>query len=131
MARGKRGGYQKPANPAESSGVGKLARRTDGSAGTEISEAGGYGYGERKELEETEAGFAGNPAAGAADAARSRPNPGAQIAPLGAPTQRPGESGLAGAAMPGQAPLPAEVVLRRLYAKRPSPYIARLINGGS
>jgi hypothetical protein len=43
------------------------------------------------------------------------------------PTNRPSEPITAGQAQPGQRQLTSDELLRVMYAKRPSPYLARLL----
>lgn len=86
MANG-HGGDRTPRNPAAVSGPGALSGRTDGQAQRIAS---GGGYGDRKEMQEIQAGAQMQGGGG-------QP-PAAPPVPFGAPTQRPGEPITAGAA---------------------------------
>lgn len=110
----KQGGYRRPSNPAPVSGPGKLSRRTDGgpsskSAVQGVREMSGGGkYGERKALEETQAGapMQGNPVQAQAPAMAAMP-PGPPAAGLFDPTQRPNEPVTSGLPVgPGRTPQP-------------------------
>ena len=112
----KQGGYRRPSNPAPVSGPGKLSRRTDGgpsskSAVQGIREMSGGGkYGERKALEETQAGapMQGNPIPTPTQAPVMSAAPGgAPVAGLFDPTQRPNEPVTSGLPVgPGRTPKP-------------------------
>lgn len=108
------GGYRKPSNPAPVSGPGKLSRRTDGGPSTKTAVqgvremSGGGKYGERKALEETQAGaaMAGNPVPAQAPVMASMPS-GGPVAGLFDPTERPNEPVTSGLAVgPGRTPKP-------------------------
>lgn len=114
----KQGGYRRPANPAPVSGPGKLSRRTDGgpsskSAVQGVREMSGGGkYGERKALEEAQAGapMAGNPVVAKAPAIPSAAPSAGPVAGLFDPTQRPEEPVTAGLPVgPGETPAPRMV----------------------
>lgn len=134
MAR-RRGGYQKPGQPAAVSGPGALSARTDGKV--PALQRTGEGYGENKAVNEQQAaapissqGQAGG--GGPAPAATGPPG----FGPAGAfsPTGRPGEPMTAGTDFgPGvgrQTPLGAEdplLLLRLLHERTPSAATARLL----
>lgn len=133
MADRGRGGYRQPQRPAAVSPPGSGAR-TDGGAGSKsqpLRVASGGAYGERKAAVEQQQGAPLAVEAGVSDGAGS-PAPGGP-APSGMapgmfdPTNRPGESLTAGAVTPGENALDPDALLRLLYAKRPSPYLARLL----
>lgn len=135
-----RGGYRKPANPAPVS-TPQSGRRTDGGAGQPIRVASQQAYGERKKLEAAQAS-APMAAGGLAlpdgsPAAPSGPTtPGQMLASqemltpdqMFGPSQRPNEPlAPSGMAPEEQALLPADLIIRKLYSIRPSPYLARLL----
>ena len=133
MADRGRGGPRQPAQPAAVSGPGALSARTDGGAGSKrqpIRAASGGNYGEHGALESQqqgaplpdESGGSGGGASAGPSAAPSGGPPG-----LFGPTNRPQEAITAGAITPGQNQLDPDSLLRLLYAKRPSPYLARLL----
>ena len=110
----KQGGYRGPSNPAPVSGPGKLSRRTDGgpsskSAVQGVREMSGGGkYGERKALEETQAGapMQGNPIQVQAPTMAAMPST-APVAGLFDPTERPNEPVTSGLPVgPGRTPKP-------------------------
>ena len=104
MANG-HGGYRKPANPAPVSGPGSLSRRTDGGPGQPVRVAPGGEYGSRKEMEQLQSS---SPMAEASTPASAPP---ADLVPLGAPSQNPGEPVTAGAAAgPGMGPQAAGIL---------------------
>jgi hypothetical protein len=110
----KQGGYRRPSNPAPVSGPGKLSRRTDGGPSSKSAiqgmreMSGGGKYGERKALEETQAGapMAGNPVPQSAPVApTSSAVPSGPVTGLFDPTERPGEPVTAGLSVgPGESP---------------------------
>lgn len=139
MARG-RGGYQKPKNPAPVSNPGSGAR-TDGGAGQPIRLASQQAYGERQKMENAQSAMpmatavppsADTPVSPAPSGAPRRPLP--QLGgpeQIFGPTSRPNESILAGAQTAGMAAaFDADDLLRMIYARYPSPYIARLMRNG-
>jgi len=94
MAGEGRGGYRKPEHPAAVSGPGALSARTDGgpSDGQPVQALPDAKYGEQKDFQEVQGG------APLAEAV-------ANLIPLGADSQRPGEPVTAGAAAgPGIGP---------------------------
>ena len=112
----KQGGYRRPSNPAPVSGPGKLSRRTDGgpsskSAVQGVREMSGGGkYGERKALEETQAGapMQGNPmpTSTPAPVMAAAPSEGPAVG-LFDPSQRPNEPVTSGLSVgPGRTPSP-------------------------
>lgn len=133
MARGK-GGRRQPAKPAPVSTPGS-GRRTDGGAGSErqpLRLAPGQPHGARAEM--AAAQQAAPMQAGAESAAGTAP------APTGVPAPPPlPEGGIFGPSMqpdmpirahsPNMEPLDAESVIRILYSKRPTPWLARLLDG--
>ena len=133
------GGPRQPANPAPVSNPGS-GRRTDGGAGSKsqpLRVATGGAYGESKALTEQQQGApmaAGGPTGPTGGAA---PGPAGGAAPPGGggaglfgPTARPTESIMAGAnGAPDQPQLTSDELLRVMYQKRPSPYLARLLRG--
>ena len=110
------GGYRRPSNPAPVSGPGKLSRRTDGgpsskSAVQGVREMSGGGkYGERKALEEAQAGapMQGNPVQAQAPVpATTATSPTPPVAGLFDPSQRPNEPVTSGLPVgPGRTPAP-------------------------
>jgi hypothetical protein len=136
MARGKgRGGPRQPAKPAAVSNPGS-GRRTDGGAGSKtqpLRVAPGQPYGARKEM--TEAQSAAPMAAGGGAVPTATP-----IAPgASAPPPLPANGVFGPSSTPNipiqshgpqQEPLNADIILRILYSKRPTPWIARLLDGG-
>ncbi len=133
MADRGRGGPRQPARPAAVSGPGALSARTDGGAGSRtqpIRAASGGNYGEHGALESQQQGAplpdeSGGPPSAAPAGAGAAPSGG----PPGmfGPTNRPTEPITAGQAQPGQQQLTADELLRLMYSKRPSPYLARLL----
>lgn len=108
------GGYRRPSNPAPVSGPGKLSRRTDGgpsskSAVQGVREMSGGGkYGERKALEEAQAGapMQGNPIQVQTPAMAAMPSREPAVG-LFDPTQRPNEPVTSGLSVgPGRTPQP-------------------------
>jgi hypothetical protein len=108
------GGYRRPANPAPVSGPGKLSRRTDGGPSSKSAVqgmremSGGGKYGERKALQETQAGapMAGNPMPTQSPVMAAVPS-GPPVAGLFDPSQRPNEPVTAGLPVgPGRSPEP-------------------------
>lgn len=97
------GGYRKPTTPAAVSGPGALSQRTDGGPTSQPPMvASGGPYGSRQDMEQIQGGA---PLAAAA----AGPSP-ADMIPLGAPTQNPGEPVTAGAALgPGIGPQAAGI----------------------
>ena len=136
MARG-RGGARVPDSPAPVSGPGALSRRTDGGAPALSDTPGNLDYGARRDLETLEqgtggAGAQGVPGGGGSGApAGGGPVPAPPVDAFG-PTQRPQQpimTGVTGAQ--GAAPqLTADQILRMMFRKRPSPWIARMLSGG-
>jgi hypothetical protein len=135
MAR-RRGGYQKPSNPAAVSGPGALSARTDGGVPTTLPVGGDYG--DRKALAEQQGAASmdprqGTPAGGTA--AAGRPAPGSQFGGSAfAPTGRPGEPMTAGTdwgegsgAIKPMLPEDPYTVAKALYALSPTPELERLI----
>ena len=129
MARGARGGVQRPRNPAPVSGPGALSQRTDGGAGNPkqpIRETSGGEYGSRKAAADLQ---------GAAPMAAQPRRPLPEGGVFG-PTERPNETAMRpvqAPALPGSQPQPMadpDTLLRAAYRKFPSPWIARLISGG-
>ena len=134
MADRGRGGPRQPRNPAPVSTPGSGAR-TDGGAGSAsqpLRVPSGGAYGERKAAIEQQQGAplpdeggAPSPSGGGGVPAGGAGSP---MAPgMFDSTNRPGESLTAGAVTPGQNALDPDALLRLLYAKRPSPYLARLL----
>ena len=134
MAR-RRGGYQRPANPAPVSGPGALSQRTDGGVPTTLPTGGDYG--DRKALAEQQSAAPMTPRQGAAagGGATGRPAPGSQFGGSAfSPTQRPGEPMTAGTDWGAGAGAPKPMlpedpytVARALYALSPTPELERLI----
>lgn len=136
MARGKRGGHQKPARPAAVSGPGALSARTDGAV--PAPPVTGLPYGQNQALTEQQSAAPMTPqqgptGGGSAAPARGGP-PGFGAAGAFSPTQRPGEPLTAGidwgqgAGAPPQAvPEDPYTVARALYAISPTPELERLI----
>jgi hypothetical protein len=132
-----RGGPRQPANPAPVSNPGS-GRRTDGGAGSKsqpLRVATGGAYGESKALTEQQQGAplasgptppsGGTPAPSGGGGGPAPSGPG-----LFGPTARPTESIMAGAnGAPDQPQLTSDELLRVMYQKRPSPYLARLLRG--
>lgn len=137
MAR-RRGGYQRPSQPAAVSGPGALSQRTDGKVPQMLPSGGDYG--DRKALADQQSAAPISPQGGPQGATGGGPTPAASgppgFGPAGAfsPTQRPGEPMTAGTDWgdgPGQPanPLPDEpyMVAKALYAISPTPELERLI----
>lgn len=131
-----RGGYRKPNNPAPVSVPGSGAR-TDGGPGDRqpIRTATGQPYGTAGALAEQQRGaplaVANEPAVGGtADQGSVRPQAAQAPGVVGpdpfGPSQRPSEPGGFGEGGPEQ--LTAGQLLRIMYQKRPSPWIARLLD---
>lgn len=95
MANG-HGGERTPRNPAPVSGPGRYSRRTDGNQPKRIASGGDYG--DRKEMQEIQAGAPMGQTPTAASAAGAVPPPidPSNLTPLTAPTARPDEPVLAG-----------------------------------
>jgi len=109
----KQGGYRRPANPAPVSGPGKLSRRTDGGPSSKSAVqgmremSGGGKYGERKALQEAQAGapMAGNPVSVTTPAVPSVAPTAGPVTGLFDPSQRPNEPVTAGLPVgPGRTP---------------------------
>ncbi len=130
MARGQ------PKNPAPVSGPGAQSRRTDGGAGSKgqpLRVATGQDYGDAKEIEEQQKAAplaatsppglpAGPPSGG--EGGVLGPGPGSVFGP----SERPGTPLNAGLPQPGQpSPLDGETLVRILFEKYPSEYLARLM----
>lgn len=138
MAR-RRGGYQRPANPAAVSGPGALSQRTDGAVPQMLPSGGDYG--DRQALAEQQSAAPMTPGQGGPPGgAGGGPSPTASgppgFGPGGAfsPTERPGEPLTAGVDWgegPGavQSSLPEDpyTVAKALYALSPTPELERLI----
>lgn len=135
MTRGKggRGGHRQPSKPAAVSNPGS-GRRTDGGAGSSkqpLRVAPGQGYGARQEMEAAQSA-APMAVAGGAGTGTAAPAP--------APPPLPTEGVFGPTSMPSvpmrspvyETPqfLDAETLLRILYSKRPSPWLARLMDNG-
>ncbi len=130
-----RGGARQPQNPAAVSNP-QSGARTDGGAGSKsqpLRVPTGGKYGEAKALTEQQqaaplaAGSVGpeGPQGGGAPPGGGQPPQGPG---LFGPTQRPSEPITTGAlGAPDQPMLTADELLRVMYRKRPSPYLARLI----
>ena len=125
------GGNRVPAKPAAVSGPGRFSTRTD--SGTAQLDTAGGDYGSRQQMEAQQAAApvpVGQQSPGGGGAPQSGPVP---VDPMGAfgPTERPGESPLAGAVMPSVEGEDAnvEMQLRAMYQKFPNPYLGRLLNG--
>lgn len=92
------GGYRRPSNPAPVSGPGSLSRRTDGRQPQMV--AAGGGYGDRKEMQQIQAGapMNGDLGSGGMSAAAGAPaGPDlSQLVPMDADSQRPTEDIMAG-----------------------------------
>lgn len=132
-----RGGKNYPANPAAVSGPGALSARTDGgpgSASQPIRTIPGQGYGATQAQEAQQAGApmaAGEPSGTGARPAPAAVSPPPVPGPMGGvfgPTQRPGESPLAGMS-PRSSAIAADVdgFLRILYSQFQHPGIAMLL----
>lgn len=94
-----RGGYQRPSNPAPTSGPGPLSRRTDGGPAQGIKSLPNAGYGENKDFKQIQKGAP--MAKSAARPAMQMPN----VPSLGAPSARPNEPITAGIPLgPGPGP---------------------------
>lgn len=132
MARGanSRGGYRQPSTPAAVSPPGS-GRRTDGGPAKPFPIPAGQGYGERAQLEATQQGVAppetggSVPGGGAPDGPPVLAERG-PIDPFG-PTNHPLEPPTTGVHLPGSAPIDSDALLRAMYARRPSPWLARLL----
>jgi hypothetical protein len=127
------GGKRVPAKPAAVSGPGRFSQRTD--SGTAQIAASGGDYGARQQMEAQQT--AAPVPVGQQDPAGGRGPQGGAGQPVGGemgafgPTERPGESPLAGANMPSVQNEDAnvEMMLRAMYQKFPTPYLGRLLNG--
>lgn len=126
MARGQ------PKNPAPVSGPGKLSQRTDGGPGSgsqpiRVPTGGDYGAAKASEDQQRSAPLSagGAPTGGGGVTPISPPSPDGVFGP----TQRPGESPLAGITPGGDNPIAQDVdgYLRVLYSKFPHPAIHQLI----
>lgn len=131
MARGK------PKNPAPVSGPGALSRRTDGGPGSQsqpirVPTGGDYGQAQALENQQKAAPLASAPVS----------SPGANVLPVAGgapamppqgdvfgPSQRPYESGAAGAVSPAVANSyeDIEMLLRVMYSRFPHPQLLRLM----
>lgn len=130
----RRGGYRKPSNPAPVSNP-RSGNRTDGGAGqpTRVPSGGPYGARQASEDQQAAAPLAGG---STPPATPEEGGPPGGSVPSGSPdlfgpTRRPNESITAGAMPvgPGQPQLTSDELLRILYQKRPSSYLARLLRG--
>ena len=128
MARGKK----KPV-----SGPGALSQRTDLNAQNQpVRVATGGAYGERKALESQQAGAplasnTGSPSQAGGLPSRPVAAPSTPNGIFG-PTQRPDQSGLTGAGLPGipgssVLPEDPDMLLRAMFSIAPNPYLLRLI----
>ena len=129
------GGYRKPTRPAAVSAP-QSGARTDGGPGDKqpIRTPTGGAYGEAQALTEQQQGAplaAGGPPSASGSSVPSSPPPGAE-APQGVfgPTTRP-EQSIETGLMPTQQgeQVPAEMVIRQLLKRYPSPYLTRLLRG--
>ncbi len=130
-----RGGARQPNNPAAVSNP-QSGARTDGGAGSKkqpIRVPTGGAYGEAKAATEQQQGapIAGGtvgPQGGSGGEAPPGGGAGLEGPGLFGPTKRPNEPITAGAmGLPDQPMLTSDELLRIIYSKRPSPYIARLL----
>lgn len=115
------GGQRTPANPAPVSPPGALSQRTDGGATQAPMLASGGEYGSRKDMAEIQGGSplaGGGPSPMPAPAGPTR----ADLTPLDAPTQRPGEAVTAGMnSVPNAQPSEIDATTReRLIAALPT-----------
>lgn len=104
------GGYRKPAHPAAVSGPGALSARTDGGPTQPQMIADGGHYGDRTQMQAIQSGAPMQGGGGGNTApAPAGPTP-ADMIPMSAPTQNPGEPVTAGAALgPGMGPQAAGI----------------------
>lgn len=132
--RDRRGGYQRPDNPAPVSGPGRLSERTDGGPGQPIRVPSGGRYGERQALvnQQQAAPLARSqgPAVGGAGPAPGAGSLSQRVGAgpgIGAPPQNPLARRSPGAApdAPVAFPPDPDAMLRALYAVYPHPDIAR------
>lgn len=129
-----RGGTRTPKNPAPVSGPGALSQRTDGGAGQPIRVAGGQPYGQRQQLEQTQA--AAPMAAGQPPPSPAGNRPSLSRAPgppdgggIFGPTQRPQEAPNTGlTAQPGMLADDPDGLIRYLYSIHPHPDLLRLLD---
>lgn len=136
MAMTKRGGYRQPESPAPVSGPSALSQRTDGGPGNDrqpvrVATGGDYGTAQASAQQQSSAPmFAGDEGVSAppASAPSTPPSEGPGLMGAFGPTQRPGESPLAGMNPRGNAI--AEDVdgfLRVMYSVFPHPGIWALM----
>ena len=129
-----RGGKNPPKNPAPVSGPGAQSRRTDGGAGSKgqpLRVATGQDYGEAKEIEEQQKAA---PLATATTGSPAGPPSGGEggappeLGGVFGPSENPGTPLNSGLPQPGQpSPLDGETLIRILFEKYPSEYLARLM----
>ncbi len=129
-----RGGPRQPTNPAAVSGPGALSARTDGGPGSKsqpLRVPTGGAYGETQAATEQQQAAplaAGGPVTSSAPGGAPGGVTGAAPGGFG-PTQRPNEPITAG--LPQQKPeMDSTAVLRAIYERYPSPYIAALLANG-
>lgn len=129
MAR-RRGGYQRPSNPAPVSGPGALSERTDGGPSQPIREIPGGQYGDRQANAELQASAPMAVQGGPQQQAGGQPAPAPAAAPLPdltGPTtmpQRPVQSRLGSSAF---AQAEQQALLKMMYGAYPHPSLARLL----
>ncbi len=130
MARGS----SQPKNPAPVSGPGAQSQRTDGGAGSKsqpLRVATGQDYGDAKEIEAQQkaaplATTSVPPTGDGGGVPQLPPGPG--LGGIFGPSENPGTPLNAGLAQPGQqSPLDGETLVRILFDKYPSEYLARLM----
>ncbi|PVU81318.1 hypothetical protein DDP54_15565 (plasmid) [Cellulomonas sp. WB94] len=99
QGNGQHGGYRQPTNPAQTSGPGRFARRTDGQPQVDLPNA---GYGENAAYQSIQAGAPVAGAPGIPDAAGGAPDVAGMLQSLvglNAPTTQPGVPVTDGAAL--------------------------------
>lgn len=129
-----RGGYQKPSNPAPSSGPGKMSKRTDGGPAQPVRDVTGGAYGDNQELRTLQKSAPLN-SSGLGAAQVTQPSPvsqpqGPEVVPLGAPSQRPDEPVTAGSPEgPGPGAPPTNTANEYAYLKAYLPVLTAVANG--
>lgn len=133
MARGRSGGYRTPSEPAPVSLPGAGSERTDSgprppTQPIRVASGGAYGTRQALEAQQRAVPLPTDPGLASPGAGRGRGTPAAAPTPLVdpfGPSRRPTEPGNRGVAAPAQ--LDAFALLRMLYSKRPSPWLAEMM----
>ena len=132
--RENRGGPRQPANPAAVSGPGALSQRTDGGPGNQkqpVRVASGGAYGERQaavaQQQAAPMAAGGSAPAGGPGGATAAPGGPEGVNGVFGPTTMPNQPITAGVPSMMERQPDADMVLRELVQKFPSPWLMRLL----